>query len=186
MASLGRRFKDRALLELFQALLDTYHTLPGRGLPIGNLISQHLDNFYLGRFDHWVKEARRVPGYLRYMDDLLLFGRDRPSLKTELALAREFLSRELALELKENLQLNRCRYGIPFLGYRVFPDGIRLSPRSRRRFVQKFMAYERKWHDGYWSAADLARHMAPLIDFTQAAGAGRFRRGVIDRFGVPS
>lgn len=186
MDALARRFKDRDLLHLFQDLLETYHTKPGRGMPIGNLISQHLANFYLGRFDHWIKEDRRVSGYLRYMDDFLLFGRDRPYLKTELALVREFLFRELALDLKENIQLNRCRHGIPFLGYRVFPDGIRLSPRSRRRFVQKFMAYEGKWHDGEWTSVDLARHMESLIDFTRTAGARSFRRHIIDRFGVPS
>jgi superfamily II DNA helicase RecQ len=38
------------------------HTKPGKGLPIGNLISQHLANFYLGIYDHWIKEKRRLRG----------------------------------------------------------------------------------------------------------------------------
>jgi RNA-directed DNA polymerase len=48
---LARRFKDPPLLRLFDCILDSYHATPGKGLPIGNLVSQHLANFYLGRFD---------------------------------------------------------------------------------------------------------------------------------------
>jgi hypothetical protein len=181
---LARHFKDDDLLELFSKLLDTYHTNPGKGLPIGNLISQHLANFYLGIYDHWIKEQRRVRGYLRYMDDFFLFSSSKSFLKTELAETRQFLARELALDLKENIQLNRCSRGIPFLGYRIFPQTIRLAPRSRKRFIQKFKLYEGKWHEGGWSANDLARHMEPLIEFTRASDSTGLRRKVIQRFGV--
>jgi hypothetical protein len=181
---LARHFKDDDLLELFGKLLDTYHTKPGKGLPIGNLISQHLANFYLGIYDHWIKEKRRLRGYLRYMDDFILFGPNKALLKTELAETRKFLARELALDLKENIQLNRCIRGIPFLGYRIFPQTIRLVPRSRKRFIQKFKLYEEKWHKGEWSVNDLARHMEPLIEFTRAADSIGLRRNVIQRFGV--
>jgi hypothetical protein len=36
--------------------LDTYQKDNGKGVPIGNLISQHLANYYLCPFDHFVKE----------------------------------------------------------------------------------------------------------------------------------
>ena len=164
--------------------LDTYHTKPGKGLPIGNLISQHLANFYLGSYDHWIKEQRRVRGYLRYMDDFILFGPSRAFLKAELGETRKFLAKNLALDLKENTQLNRCDRGIPFLGYRIFPQTIRLAPRSRKRFIQKFKLYEGKWHKGEWTVNDLARHMESLIEFTRAADSIGLRRNVSQRFGV--
>lgn len=47
-----------------------------RGLPIGNLTSQLFANVYLDRLDHFVKEALRAPGYLRYVDDFALFHDD--------------------------------------------------------------------------------------------------------------
>jgi hypothetical protein len=186
LALLARRIKDKELLLLFAKLLDTYHTRPGRGMPIGNLISQHLANFYLGPFDHWIKEERRTKGYLRYMDDMLVFGHDRARLKTDLEEIGHYLKQELGLQLKTNVQLNRCRHGIPFLGYRVFPDRIRLSPGGRRRFVKRFRHYEQEWIDGNWSTAELVRHMEPLIEFTRGAGGKGFRSSVIDRFGVSS
>ena len=120
------------------------------------------------------------------MDDILCFGPGRSYLNTELGKIRRYLHHELALELKENVQLNRCSYGIPFLGFRVFPGGIRLSARSRQRFVLKFREYERRYVEGEWSQAELVRHMEPLIAFTRNAASKGFRRGVISRFGVPS
>ena len=51
MQLLVRQFNEKDLVELFHTILKTYHTQPGKGLPIGNLISQHLANFYLGLFD---------------------------------------------------------------------------------------------------------------------------------------
>ncbi len=186
MKLLVHRFKDKELLALFKKLFSSYHTDSGKGLPIGNLISQHLANFYLGSFDHWVKEERGIPGYVRYMDDILCFGPDRSYLRIELRNIRKFLNHELALELKENIQLNQCCNGIPFLGFRVFPDNIRLSARSRQRFVLKFREYQRRCSDGEWSQAELVRHMEPLIEFTRNAASKGFRRDIIQRFGVPS
>ena len=52
-----------------------------RGLPIGNLTSQFLANVYLNPLDHFIKHDLRVRGYLRYMDDFLLFGDDRRALR---------------------------------------------------------------------------------------------------------
>ena len=52
------------------------------GLPIGALTSQHLANCYLGAFDRFVKETLRVRGYVRYMDDLVLWGDSPASLRS--------------------------------------------------------------------------------------------------------
>lgn len=183
---LARRFKDKDILDLFGKLFATYNTAPGKGMPIGNLISQHLANFYLGPLDHWIKETQQVKGYLRYMDDFLVFGNSRAVLNDLLRRIVIFLKEELALTLKENIQLNRCDRGIPFLGYRVFPGRIRLSPKSRKRFIDKFRAYERQWVDGEWSTDELVRHVEPLIEFTKVADAGPFRQSVIERYGVSS
>jgi retron-type reverse transcriptase len=183
---ISRRIKDRKLILLFQTLLETYHTEHGKGVPIGNLISQHLANFYLGYFDHWIKEERRIQPYLRYMDDFIVFGQDKSYLKLELEYIREFLREKLSLELKDNIQLNRCSRGIPFLGCRVFPDRILLSPRSRQRFSKKFREYENNLIIGKWSWEELARHTGPLIEFTKAADSKGLRRHIIHRFGVLS
>ena len=183
---LHRRFKDKPLLHLFAQLLATYHTDPGRGLPIGNLISQHLANFYLGHLDHWIKETLRVRCYLRYMDDFLLFAENRSQLKQQLASIHTFLDHHLKLHLKGNVQLNRCKHGIPFLGFRVYPHCIKLGVQSKKRFREKFQQYEQKFLSGQWTERELLRHMEPLLGFISTASSQGFRKHVIQRYGVLS
>lgn len=184
MKMLQRKFKDKELLTLFSQLFATYHTQPNKGLPIGNLISQHLANFYLGLLDHWIKEDLRVQGYVRYMDDFIVFNAQKMILKNILEQIREFLKKELTLELKDNIQLNRSSHGIPFLGFRVFPNKILLSPESKKRFSIKFREYERKYLDKEWSERDLVFHTEPLIEFTKIADSAGFRQNVFNRFGI--
>ena len=181
---LERRFKDQRLIELFRKILTTYHTRPGCGLPIGNLVSQHLANFYLGRFDNWIKERKKVKGYVRYMDDMLIFGHSKSQLKTIILDVQRFLETQFGLTLKSNIQLNRSKVGIPFLGYRVFPWKIKLSSASCKRFVAKFKTYEQNRLSDIWTDDALTMHMEPLIDFTRGADSHGFRRSIIDRFGA--
>ncbi len=51
-----------------------------RGLPIGNLTSQFFASVYLNPLDDFVKHELRLRGYVRYLDDFLLFGDDRYEL----------------------------------------------------------------------------------------------------------
>lgn len=183
---LSRRIKDSDLLTLFGRILSTYETTPGRGLPIGNLVSQHLANFYLGHLDHWVKETLRVRGYVRYMDDFVLWEETKDPLQIHLRAIRGFLSSELGLELKENVQINRCARGLPFLGYRVFPGHLDLGPRARQRFARRLRGYEAEWMDGAWSEADLARHMEALLSYVRFADTVALRRRIVGRASLAS
>lgn len=180
---LARRFKDPPLLRLFDCILDSYHATPGKGLPIGNLVSQHLANFYLGRFDHFVKEQLRVRSYLRYMDDFVLWGDDRSELKALLPQIEAFLADQLALALKPS-QLNHCAAGLPFLGFRLYPDRIDLGPRAWRRFIRKLVAFERRYLRGEWTETELDAHVGPLLAFVKTADSLGFRRYVLRRCGV--
>lgn len=184
LALLGRRFKDPRLLRLFRSLLGTYETAPGTGLPIGNLVSQHCANLYLGPLDHWVKEALRVRGYVRYMDDFVLWGEDKAALSDHQGAIGEYLRSKLKLTLKANVQLNRSARGLPFLGYRVFPGRVRLGSRARRRFAQKLRNYERRWERGDWSDRDLQRHVEPLLAYVRFADTAGLRRAIVEQVSV--
>lgn len=121
---------------------------------------------------------------IRYMDDFLVFDHAKDGLKALLSEIRGFLDETLNLELKGNIQWNRCIKGIPFLGYRVFPLKINLSSASRSRFVRKFRMYEKKHVDGQWPESELARHVESLVAFTSLSDAKGFRNGIISNYGV--
>jgi len=96
------------------------------GLPIGNLTSQWLGGVYLCAFDHWVRETLGCKGYVRYVDDFLLFSDD----KGELLEWRGEVTTELA-HYRVRLNAYKCRAhrtadGVTFLGQRVWPWTRRL------------------------------------------------------------
>lgn len=181
---LWRIYKDTRLMELFDKIISSYETNHGKGLPIGNLTSQHFANFYLGFFDHYIKEQLKSRLYIRYMDDFLLFGESKDEMKSHLKAIRAFLRSELKLELKNDIRLNKNAEGIEFLGYRVYPDKIRLSKKSAKRFKRKFIAYEKMLTTNRWDEKKYSRHIEPLVAFTNMADAKGFRAVVIQRYGA--
>jgi RNA-directed DNA polymerase len=103
-----------------------------RGLPIGNLTSQFWANVYLNDLDQYVKRTLRCRAYLRFVDDTLLFADDKPTLH---AWRWAIIERLAGLRLtwhEERAQVYPVAEGIPFLGFRVFPDHRRLWPGSAR------------------------------------------------------
>lgn len=151
---LGRRFKDVWVLRLFSEIIASYETSPGRGLPLGNLTSQYLANFYLDSFDHWITEQAGAGRYLRYMDDMLLFG-DKAALLSLRKQCRDFLEERPGLELKNGGQINRTEKGIGFLGSVVFPGRIRLSQGAKKRIRAKLNTYHQRHRSGQWDALEL-------------------------------
>jgi RNA-directed DNA polymerase len=86
-----------------------------RGLPIGNLTSQFWGNLYLDPLDHYIKRSLRCPGYVRYVDDLLLFSDDKPSLwHWRDAVVKRLAGRRLVIH--PGAHARPVEEGIPFLG----------------------------------------------------------------------
>jgi RNA-directed DNA polymerase len=181
---LGRKFKDAALLALFDRIIASYQTEPGRGLPIGNLTSQHFANFYLAPLDRFMKEVLQCRCYVRYMDDFVVWGESSVDLREVWLQVEGFLAAKLKLELKSNVMLNRTERGMDFVGYRVFPQELRLTRRGKQRFVRKFRRYERELKEGAWTELQVQQRVGALISFTLPCRSLGFRRNVIERFGA--
>lgn len=182
-AMLARRFRDRRLLEWFDRLIDSYETTSGRGLPIGSLTSQHMANFYLGPLDRLVKETLRRRWYVRYMDDMVIWGTTTAELRIVRDEVARFLGEELDLTLKDSPSINRTQHGMDFLGCRVFPGYAVLNGRSRRRFRRRLMSYTARFEAGAWDEATLQRHTMALLGFARQTRSWRFRRGVLEDLG---
>lgn len=107
-----------------------------RGIPIGNLTSQFWANVYLNRFDHYIKETLRVPGYIRYVDDFVLFAQDKSTLnklKEEISL---YLQRLRLLLHPKKTHIYRVKDGVPFLGFQVFPYYRYVQKKKTKRFFR--------------------------------------------------
>lgn len=175
---LNRIFKDEILLQIFRKIIESYSVSDNRGIPIGNLTSQYFANYYLSPADHYAKEILQIPGYVRYMDDVLLFENDKNLLKEKLAKFKNFVETNLLLTFKPST-LNYTKMGISFLGYRLLPESVKLNNNSKRRFVNKIAKYQHLLSEGIWTQKEFARHILPLVSFTEYAQAKELRRKII-------
>jgi len=170
-----KRFKDKALLQVYFQIIDSYQTSEGKGLPIGNLTSQYFANHYLALADHYIKEKLHVSAYVRYMDDMVIWSNDKNTLQKIGNEFKSFIESELSLTLKP-FCLNSTVKGLPFLGYFLFPDRIMLNKNSRKRFKNKLIHYTGKLQNDEWSQSEYQAHILPLIAFAKHANTFNLRR----------
>lgn len=137
----SRKFKDKNTLWLINAIIDSH----SQGVPIGNYTSQWFANFFLQELDNLIKQELKVKYYIRYMDDMVLLGRNKKELHKARRIIAEYLA-SLGLTLKENYQVFRVdKRDIDFLGFRFYRHKTTLRKRNAlriRRRVKK--AYKKK------------------------------------------
>lgn len=161
-----------------------------RGLPIGNLTSQFWANVLLNELDHFVKETRQRQAYLRYVDDFLIFGRD----KAELWEVRDAIGDYLAW-LRLSLHPRKCHVmptasGVPFLGFRLYPTHRRLLSDGLRRARRRLRGQRQAMARGELSPEDFRRSLASWIGHVGHGDTYHLRRllltSVVWRIGHPA
>ena len=63
---------------LLQHIIASFEKTPGKGIPLGNLTSQIFANVYLHELDRFILHTVKPLKYLRYGDDFVLFGLEKP------------------------------------------------------------------------------------------------------------
>ncbi|MCA9028979.1 MAG: group II intron reverse transcriptase domain-containing protein [Planctomycetaceae bacterium] len=182
--NLRRRVADPRVMQLIDIILESGvgqtnepvvpHWFPGddllaalrpRGLPIGNLTSQFFANVFLDPVDHFIKEELikeelRIPGFVRYADDLLLFANSRQHLweATEALVARLAACR-LRLH-SEKTHVQPTQRPITFLGFQVGRSQFRLSQQGLRRFIRRTRRQRHEFAQGDFSLEDVPVSLA--------------------------
>lgn len=189
-ARLRRYVSDRALLEILDRILDhNGHPWPGdlfewaerRGLPIGSLTSQHLANLYLSPLDHHLLEVCRPGGYVRYMDDLVVFDDSKRRLWEIRDSAREFAEKWLALAFHDPPRLAPREAGLSFLGMRVWGHSRRLLPPSGHRFVRRMRGALRAFRAGRIPVLRLRAQAMGWLGHARQANTIALQRSLWDR-----
>ncbi|MEB3203339.1 MAG: reverse transcriptase/maturase family protein [Candidatus Sericytochromatia bacterium] len=176
---LGRRVRDPRLRELLALFIDmgAPGSPPGRGLPIGNLTSQHFANFYLGPLDRLFTKGLGLSGHARYMDDIVVFGGSRDVLWQAWHEADRFVGESLGLVLKpEVTRVLPVATGVPFLGFVVFPGVVRMDPARVRRWRRKMRHLQRGWVVGRLSEDQAQRSADSLLGWAAHGDTFGMRR----------
>jgi len=199
---LARKLADDATVALVDRILDggapvlvdeyAMHWFSGddlfavnrpRGLPIGNLTSQFWANVYLNALDQHVKRVlhccKQRGGYVRYVDDFLLFADSKRELWAWKAAVRDKLA-ELRLTLHEREStVYPVTNGIPFLGFRVYPTHRRLKRRNGVMFARRYHRMRRAAARGELSLADLRTRVRGWIAHAAHGDTWRLRRSLL-------
>jgi hypothetical protein len=171
---LTRKFKDHKLLHLFNQIIGSYEKTKGKGLPIGSLASQHFANFYLGWFDHFVKNELRIKGYVRYMDDCIIWDSSFSALRQVLKRCQLFLHDELKLETKPK-SLSSSKSGFVFLGCKIRKSHVQLNRRSRNRYKSSMKLLEHDYLIDEISFGQLVARAESLTSFIRSANVRSWR-----------
>ena len=164
-AQMRKAIKDKEWLRLtFQFL----HYKPDEpkseelcGLILGHYTSPWFFNFYLKEFDHFAAALPEIK-YLRFADNLFLVGRSKRKVHQALAAIREYLKRELKLELNSCTQVYRFEWqdkngkvrgrAVNALGAVIHHNRVTLRKSILMRMRRKSVRIRRKttktWHDG--------------------------------------
>lgn len=198
MAEFSRRIKDEKFLWLCETILksgegvltneyemtyfegdDLFSANRPRGLPIGNLTSQFWANVYMNELDQFVKRQLKCKAYIRYVDDFVLFSDD----KRQLAGWREQIIQQAAglrLTLHEECaQISPTAAGIPFLGFRVFPEYRLLKTRKAIRFRRKLNRLLEDHSNGWINFSKLNQIIQGWIHYVSYGDTWGLRRSVL-------
>jgi len=155
---------ERMLRLIFYVIDSNEYILNGKhykgGVIIGFYTSQWFANYFLQSFDHYVKEQLKVKCYVRYMDDIVIFGSNKRDLHRKFNLIREYLN-TLDLDIKSNYQLFKFDYinkkgkrigrFIDFMGFKFYRDKTTIRKSTFARAVKTARKVGKKdkptWYD---------------------------------------
>ena len=153
---------------------------PGHGLPIGNLTSQLFANVYLDTVDRFMRRTARARGYLRYVDDMVWFGDDLPTLHAQVELLRGRLT-TLGLTLHpQKTRVGRVDDGVDFAGVVASRRWVRLRGRTKRRALRHLASLRRRWRAGEVTEGVYLQRLRSFVALGRAVGATRMlaKRGM--------
>lgn len=123
---LAKRINDEKFLSVLFTVLDVKPT----GLPIGFYTSGWLANWLLNEMDHVIKERLGAVYYIRYADDMVIFGSNKRKLHHIRKEIAAYLNNNLHLQMKRNWQVFRFSdldsegydiyRSLDFLGFRFY------------------------------------------------------------------
>lgn len=197
-ALLARHLGDQRILRLIDAILaggadelggaytmmyfpgdDLFAAARPRGLPIGNQTSQFWANVYLHPLDLFIKQHLHCRAYVRYCDDLLLFGDDKAELhQWRTAIIAYAATLRLTLH-EQRAQVVPTATGLPFLGWRVFPYRRTLKRRNVLAFARRLRRLRTGYAAGECTLADVEHRIQGWIGHARQGNTLALRRSLL-------
>ena len=141
------KIKDKDVLWLLGEII-----MSMEGLAIGNYPSGYLSNLYLAYFMHFVNEKLHIVvgrknsfDSTEYADDICIFSDNKEDLHKAFNVVKDFLLKNLHLEVKDNWQIfpiSRNRYdkkgrALDYVGYKFYREQKLIRKSIKKNFCRK-------------------------------------------------
>lgn len=177
---------DSRMLILLEKLLQTYKSdekyyfrqkddnlfsiLRNRGLPIGNLTSQWLANFYLTQLDQKIEMLPNRIGYVRYMDDMIVFGSSKEDVNDWLKHIRSYLEGMRLVPHPLKTQLFPVKNGVKFLGHHIWCDKRKVLRHNLQRFKKRMVKRKEAFEQNEIDRMQIALGLNGWLGFVEKEG----------------
>lgn len=152
-----------------------------KGLPIGNQTSQFLANVYLNALDHFVQEELKLP-YIRYVDDFVVFARNKACLHESRLTIETYLAKALRLRLSAcKTHILPTTSGVNFLGRRIFVTHSFVLKANLRRMQRRTQVNLSAFENGTLHADKLEARLNAWLGHVRQADMWRYARKFYNR-----
>lgn len=147
-----------------------------RGVPLGNLTSQLFGNLYLNPLDHFIKQVLRVRGYVRYLDDVAVFGQSEAELDELQREVQRFLNGRRLLLHPRKTEIRSTLDTQHFLGFELMPGGQRRLPADHvGRAWTRIARCRQAWRDGSMDEATVRQCIGGWVAHARQADTWHLR-----------
>lgn len=186
-AKLAKKIHDDQMLDLLFKIIDVVDA----GIPLGFYTSQWLSNWYLQELDHFVKEELHAVYYVRYMDDMIIFGSNKKVLHQIRLAISEYLETNIGLELKDNWQVFRFSYtekgedrgrALDFMGFQFYRNRTVLRKSIMLKGTRKARKIHKKPYQGRKPTVHDCRQMMSYLGWIDCTDTyGMYRKHIKPR-----
>jgi len=137
---------------------------------------------YLDKLDHYIKDHLKVKSYLRYMDDFIVFCDEKADLHLLHSRISAFLRDELELELKKKAtKLAPVSEGIPFLGFRIFSNLIRIKHENKKRALNTLRSRTKAFQTGKITEEKYSRSLISITEHLKTGNTYNLRKDIFEK-----
>ena len=168
---LQKKIRDGKMLNLLNRIIDSCP----EGIPLGYYTSQWFGNYLLQDMDHYIKQELKAKYYLRYMDDIVIFGSNKKELHRIRAAVERFMAVNLHLKMKDNWQIFRVEYTkkrnntekvvgrkLDFMGFLFNHEHVTLRKRGLINVTRKAARVSKKEKINWYDATAMLSHLGKL------------------------
>lgn len=184
---LRKNIRDVNVLKTTDMIIDSFKLIGEVGIPLGNVTSQLFANVYLHKLDDFIKQELIEKYYLRYCDDFIVLSNDKTHLTSLITSIRDFLTKNLRLELHpKKVIIRKLSQGIDFVGYVLFENHVLMRTRSKQRMKRRLKAAYEDHLIGKIDAAPMDQRLQSYLGMLSHANQHTLSQAIKNAYWVRS